>query len=52
MNVRELGAIYLGGVSPATLHQAGLVTEHTHGSITRVSAAFAWDRLPFCNDYF
>jgi predicted acetyltransferase len=52
MNVRELGAIYLGGVSPATLHQAGLVTEHTRGSVTRVSAAFAWDRLPFCNDYF
>jgi predicted acetyltransferase len=52
LDVRELGAIYLGGVSPATLHQAGLVTEHTPGSVARVSAAFAWNRLPFCNDYF
>jgi predicted acetyltransferase len=52
LNVRELGAIYLGGVSPASLHRAGLVTEHTSGSVARVSAAFAWDRLPFCNDYF
>jgi predicted acetyltransferase len=52
MNVRELGAIYLGGVSPASLRQAGLVTEQTSGSVGRVAAAFAWDRLPYCNDYF
>jgi predicted acetyltransferase len=52
MNVRELGAIYLGGVSPATLRQAGLVTEQTKGAVARVAAAFAWDRLPYCNDYF
>ncbi|HWJ54525.1 MAG TPA: sterol carrier protein domain-containing protein, partial [Propionibacteriaceae bacterium] len=52
MNVRELGAIYLGGVSPASLRQAGLVTEQTSGSVRRVAAAFAWDRLPYCNDYF
>lgn len=52
LDVRELGAIYLGGVSPATLHQAGLVQEHTSGSVARVSAAFAWNRLPYCNDYF
>ena len=29
LNVRELGAIYLGGISPATLHRAGLIEEHT-----------------------
>jgi len=52
MNVRELGAIYLGGISPASLRQAGLVTEHASGTVGRVAAAFAWDRLPYCNDYF
>ena len=52
LNVRELGAIYLGGISPATLRQAGLVTEQTPGAVARVTAAFAWDRLPYCNDYF
>jgi predicted acetyltransferase len=52
MNVRELGAIYLGGVSPATLRRAGRITEQTRGAVTRLAAAFAWDRLPFCNDYF
>ncbi len=52
MNVRELGAIYLGGVSPASLRRAGLVTEHASGTVGRVAAAFAWDRLPYCNDYF
>jgi len=52
LNVRELGAIYLGGVSPAMLSRAGLVTEQSRGAVARVAAAFAWDRLPYCNDYF
>jgi predicted acetyltransferase len=52
LGIRELGALYLGGVSPATLRQAGLVFEETPGALTRMAAAFAWDRLPFCNDYF
>ena len=52
LNVRELGAIYLGGVSPASLRHAGLVTEQTPGAVARAAAAFAWDRLPYCNDYF
>jgi predicted acetyltransferase len=52
MNVRELGSIYLGGVSPAGLHRAGLVTEHTRGAVSRLASAFTWDRLPYCNDYF
>lgn len=52
LDIRELGALYLGGTSPATLRQAGLVTEHTPGAVTRLAVAFAWDRLPYCNDYF
>jgi predicted acetyltransferase len=52
MDIRELGAIYLGGVSLRTLHGAGLVTEFTPGSIARMTMAFEWDRLPFCPDHF
>ena len=52
LGIRELGALYLGGVSPATLRQAGLIGEQTPGAITRMAAAFAGDRLPYCNDYF
>jgi predicted acetyltransferase len=52
LNVRELGAIYLGGISPVMLSRAGLVTEQSRGAVARVAAAFAWDRLPYCNDYF
>ena len=52
LGIRELGALYLGGISPATLRQAGLITEQTPGALTRMAAAFAGDRLPFCNDYF
>ncbi len=31
LGIRELGALYLGGVSPATLRQAGLVAERHAG---------------------
>jgi len=50
--VAQLGAVYLGGNSPATLRQAGLITEHRPGALRRMAAGFAWDRLPFCNDFF
>lgn len=52
LDIRELGALYLGGISPATLRQAGLVREETPGALGRLAAAFAGDRLPYCNDYF
>jgi len=52
VNVRELGAIYLGGVSLTVLHRAGLVVERTPGSVAAVSTAFGADRLPFCPDFF
>jgi len=50
--IAQLGALYLGGNSPATLRQAGLISEHTPGALGRMGAAFAWDRLPFRNDFF
>ena len=52
LNIRELGSIYLGGVSLRTLHSAGLVAERTTGSVAAATLAFEWDRLPFCNDHF
>jgi predicted acetyltransferase len=52
LNVRELGAIYLGGTSPAALQRAGLITERSPGAVAAITAAFSWSRLPFCNDYF
>lgn len=52
LDVRELGAIYLGGMSLRTLHGAGLVRERTPGSVAAMTLAFEWDRLPFCPDHF
>jgi hypothetical protein len=52
MNVRDLGAIYLGGTSLAALVRAGLVTERTKGAAAAVGAAFAWSQPPFCPDFF
>ncbi len=52
LGIRELGAIYLGGVSLRTLHGAGLVRERNPGSVAAMTLAFEWDRLPFCPDHF
>jgi predicted acetyltransferase len=52
MNVRDLGAIYLGGTSLAALARAGLVTERTKGAAAAAGAAFTWSQPPFCPDFF
>jgi predicted acetyltransferase len=52
VNVRELGAIYLGGVSLNDLHRAGLVQERRSGSVAAVAAAFGWTRPPLTPDHF
>jgi len=52
LGIRELGAIYLGGVSLAALHRAGLVTEHTPGSVAEMALAFDWPIKPYCPDNF
>ena len=52
LDVRELGAIYLGGVPLGQLQRAGLVRERMPGAIAAITAAFAWSRLPFCPDPF
>jgi predicted acetyltransferase len=52
LDVRELGAIYLGGVSLNALRHAGLVQERTRGAVSATAAAFSWPRAPFCPDFF
>jgi predicted acetyltransferase len=52
MNIRELGAVYLGGVSLRTLQGAGLVQARYPEAVGAMTMAFEWDRLPFCPDHF
>lgn len=52
LDVRELGAIYLGQPTLGALHEAGVVTERTPGSVAAMNAAFTTLRAPFCNDHF
>ncbi|QAY71511.1 GNAT family N-acetyltransferase [Xylanimonas protaetiae] len=52
LDVRELGAAYLGGTSLAALAASGLVTERTPGALARAAAAFAWPLAPGCSWIF
>ncbi|MCK9795727.1 GNAT family N-acetyltransferase [Isoptericola sp. 4D.3] len=52
LDVRELGAAYLGGTSLAALAEAGLVTERTPGTLARASAALGWPLAPACGWVF
>jgi predicted acetyltransferase len=46
LDVRELGAAYLGGVPLTELALAGLVRETTPGALPAASIAFGWHRAP------
>ena len=46
LDIRALGAVYLGGVSMHSLAAAGLITENTPGSLAAASAAFSWHIAP------
>lgn len=52
VDVRELGAAYLGGRSVAAQAAAGLVLERTAGAVQAVAAAFAWPVAPLCSWVF
>jgi predicted acetyltransferase len=52
LDVRELGAAYLGGTRLGTLAAAGLVTELRPGTLNRLSAAMTWDPAPWCPQIF
>ena len=52
LDVRELGAAYLGGRSVAAQVSAGLVVERTAGAAQATAAAFAWPVAPVCSWVF
>ena len=52
LDVRDLGAAYLGGVPFTTLARAGRVTELRSGGLRRADALFATEVAPFCNTTF
>ena len=47
IDVRELGAAYLGGTTLRALQSAALVAEHTKGAVRAASVAFASDVQPW-----
>jgi predicted acetyltransferase len=52
LDVRELGAVYLGRPSLALLGAAGLIAEQTPGTLATTSRAFMGDRLPWLDTGF
>jgi len=48
LDVRELGAAYLGGTPLTTLAGAGLVTELRPGAVRQLSTAMSWQPAPWC----
>jgi predicted acetyltransferase len=52
LDVADLGAAYLGGVSFATLARAGRVREGRSGGLVRADAMFTTDRSPWCSTDF
>jgi predicted acetyltransferase len=52
LDVRELGAAYLGGTRLGSLAAAGLVTELRPGALRRLSSAMSWDPAPWCPQIF
>ncbi|CAM3614620.1 GNAT family N-acetyltransferase [Isoptericola cucumis] len=52
LDVREVGAAYLGGTSLAALAGAGLVVERTPGALAAAAAAFGWPVAPACGWVF
>jgi predicted acetyltransferase len=48
LDVTELGAAYLGGITLGAMAAAGLVTELRPGAVRELSAAMAWDLAPWC----
>ena len=52
LNVRELGAAYLGGVTLASLAASGLVTPHSARALAQASTAFSWPIAPMTSWVF
>ena len=52
LDVADLGAVYLGGVSLSTLAAAGRVRELVPGAVRRADAMFSWSPSPWCPAVF
>ncbi|MFI5840308.1 GNAT family N-acetyltransferase [Catenuloplanes sp. NPDC051500] len=52
LDVRDLGAVYLGGTALAALAGAGLVRELAPGTLAAASTAFGWHRAPSALEVF
>ena len=52
LDIRELGAAYLGGTRLGMLGAAGLVTQRRPGALLTLSAAMSWDPAPWCPRIF
>ena len=52
LDVRELGAAYLGGTRLGALAAAGLVSQVRPGTLARLSVAMSWDPGPWCPRIF
>ena len=52
IDIRELGAAYLGGRSLGAQARAGLVDERTAGAVQATASAFAWPVAPLCSWVF
>ena len=50
LNVRDLGATYLGGINFSVLQKAGRVEEISHNAISQANLMFSTDRAPWGND--
>lgn len=52
LSARDLGALYLGGVSASLLARAGRVEERTSGAVARADRFFASHPAPWCTTHF
>ncbi|GHF70321.1 UPF0256 protein [Kitasatospora xanthocidica] len=52
LDIRDLGAVYLGGTTPGTLVRAGHVLAHRPGAAALADALFRGDRAPHCLHWF
>lgn len=48
LDVRALGAAYLGAIRLGSFGTAGLITEHRPGTLRRLSAAMTWTPTAWC----
>jgi hypothetical protein len=52
LDVAELGAVLLGGVSPAVLGRAGRIAERRPDALARFTRFVASDPPPLCTTHF